>query len=82
MVYTGCTHDARTTQPIVFEIDDRPHRQAEQRRLLQAEEVALARVREMEAKVDGLRRELEEVENKEKEASALKATSTGERRKS
>lgn len=39
----------------------------------------MARVREMETKVDGLRRELEEVEDKEKEASALKATSTGEK---
>eukprot|EP00903_Cladosiphon_okamuranus_P005576 g5550.t2 len=51
-------------------------KEAEKQRLLQAEEVAVARVREMETKVDGLRRELEEVEEKEKEASALKATST------
>ena len=54
------------------------HNQAEKQRLLQAEEVAVARVREMETKVDGLRRELEEVAEKEKEASALKAASIGE----
>lgn len=66
---------------VLIHIDDeRTHTgQAEKRRLLQAEEVALARVREMEAKLDRLRRELEEVEEKEREASALKATSTGEK---
>lgn len=71
-------HDDRKT--IMFKnYDDHAahNNQAEKQRLLQAAEVALARVREMETKVDGLRRELEEVEEKEKEASALKATSTG-----
>lgn len=39
----------------------------------------MARVREMEKKEDGLRQELSEVEEKEKDASALKITSTGMR---
>lgn len=50
---------------------------AERQRLLQAEEVASARVREIEAKADRLRQELSQVEEKEREASALKATSIG-----
>ncbi|CAB1108469.1 ABC [Ectocarpus sp. CCAP 1310/34] len=50
--------------------------QAEQERLLQAKEVALSRVREIETQAERLRKELSEVEEKEKDASALKATST------
>lgn len=51
--------------------------QAEQQRLLQAEEVALARVREIEAAVARVRGELAEATEKEREASELKVTSTG-----
>ncbi|CAM9298178.1 unnamed protein product [Scytosiphon promiscuus] len=50
-------------------------KQAERQRLLQAEEVASARVREIEAKADRLERELAKTEEKERDASALKATS-------
>ncbi|CBJ48405.1 DNA double-strand break repair rad50 ATPase [Ectocarpus siliculosus] len=50
--------------------------QAEQERLLQAKEVALSRVREIETQAERLRKELSEVEKKEKDASAHKATST------
>ncbi|CAM9357928.1 unnamed protein product [Ectocarpus sp. 13 AM-2016] len=49
--------------------------QAERERLLQAKEVALSRVREIETQEERLRKELSEAEEKEKDASALKATS-------
>ncbi|CAM9864360.1 unnamed protein product, partial [Ectocarpus fasciculatus] len=50
--------------------------QAEQERLLQAKEVALSRVREIETQAERVRKELSEVEGKEKDASALKAANT------
>lgn len=46
-------------------------------RLLQAEEVARARLREIESQVERVRDELAEVEEKERKASALKSASNG-----
>lgn len=46
--------------------------------MLQAEEVARARLREIESQVGRMHDELTEVEEKECKASALKATSNGE----
>lgn len=51
-------------------------RQAEWQRMLHAEELAWARVKEIEAAADRIRAELAEVEEKECETSALKSTST------
>lgn len=53
-------------------------RQAEQQRVMQAQESARTRVREIEAAVNRVQRELEEVEEKERNAFALKENSIGE----